>query len=284
MRRDSNPGGGSSGTPASFAPANGFPVACYRAFLDRLVPAFDVREVELRACREGVAPPPPDLRWSHYGDDVLQALDGRGDEPVVGIGHSMGAVATVFAASRRPDLFRLLVLIEPAMVPLRFAALGPLLPWAIKGRMEPMKGALQRRDRWPDRAAYLDEMRRHPAFKRFDDDALRALADGAVREREGGVELVFPKSWEARACGCPPWILPELRRLETPVLALRGKPSVFLAARNRRRWERAAPGTRFVDFPELGHLLPLEAPDRAADAVVRGVRSILAGDSHHPGA
>lgn len=52
----------------------------------------------------------------------------EGLSQVVGAGHSMGAVATMFAALKQPSLFTKLVLIEPVILPPDFIAQARLQP------------------------------------------------------------------------------------------------------------------------------------------------------------
>ena len=50
------------------------------------------------------------------GADCLGLLRG-GWRDVIGVGHSLGGVLTLYAAIRRPDLFRALVFIDPVFLP-----------------------------------------------------------------------------------------------------------------------------------------------------------------------
>ena len=55
--------------------------------------------------------------WSQMADDLIESLDGVKAKGIVGIGHSLGGVLTLYAAVKRPDLFSKVILIDPTMLP-----------------------------------------------------------------------------------------------------------------------------------------------------------------------
>src|SRR5258707_12837018 len=121
----------------NLAYANGFPPQIYRAALEPLFKDYHVISLHARPLWGDSAPAPESLTsWEQLGDDLLAALDGFTDQPVIGIGHSVGGVATLFAAVKRPDRFSRLVLIEPTL-------LAPHLLWAM--RLLESRGNRQRR-------------------------------------------------------------------------------------------------------------------------------------------
>ena len=95
--------------------ANAYPFGSYETFLK----ALNGRVFGLgnRATWAETEQPDRSTHWHHYADDLMTFLEQRNEGPVVGIGHSMGAVTTCFAASKRPDLFSALILIDPVFVP-----------------------------------------------------------------------------------------------------------------------------------------------------------------------
>ena len=108
------------------------------------------------------------------------AVDAGLEEGHAGVGHSLGAVATMMAARKEPQRFRALALIEPVFLP-------PHVLQAIRAHPKLaaerpfVLSALRRRDRWPSRA---------DAFARF-----REIADEIVAlarfGRDHDVEMRF---------------------------------------------------------------------------------------------
>ncbi|MEM7151974.1 MAG: alpha/beta hydrolase [Myxococcota bacterium] len=270
---------------AHFYHANGFPFGAYRGLLEALSGSLHVVGLEMRPLWPDAAEPPRWFRWHHYADDLIEALDQTQSGPVVGIGHSMGASATVFAAARRPDLFSALVLIEPAFVTRWLTAIEPVVPFALRRRMEPARGTLRKSGRWPSRDAFLGSYRGRGLFRRVEEPALQAFADAAVAPSpDGGVQLVYPRAWEAHNYMCPTSIWADLRRVTVPVIVIAGDPSIFTPRGTWQKWGRRHP--EHVRHHEVGygHLLPLEAPGRVARIVSSELGRVLRAPlrSHQP--
>ena len=81
-----------------FAHANGFPSATYAKLFDALAPDYRVRHLG----QHGHDPRfPVDDNWNNLVDELILHLE-QGDEPVWGVGHSLGGVLHYHAALRRP--------------------------------------------------------------------------------------------------------------------------------------------------------------------------------------
>ena len=101
---------GGEGAVIHFAHANGYPPQCYQAFIDPFLKQYQVLGIKHRPLwpsDSGV----PSGTWSQFADDLIAFFDQQGLRNVVGMGHSLGAIATLQAAIKRPDLFSTLVLI-----------------------------------------------------------------------------------------------------------------------------------------------------------------------------
>ena len=97
--------------PIHFAHANGFPAQSYQYFLEQLHPhpvsyvnVLGEGEYRLRYPWDG---------WSLFGKEIVEAIERQHDEPVIGLGHSLGGVAVFHAARMRPDLFRKVIILDP---------------------------------------------------------------------------------------------------------------------------------------------------------------------------
>jgi pimeloyl-ACP methyl ester carboxylesterase len=261
---------GGRGPLILFAHANGFPPRAYRHFALPLLPRHRVWGITQRPFRpEARTADLPD--WHPLGDDVLRLLDDRGIREVIGVGHSLGGVAMLYAASLRPELFRALVLIEPVFLPPAFiAGLRRDPGWAAE-HLPLTRTALGRRRRFPDRAAAFAHWRPKPVFARVPDEVLRDHVDAALREAADGsgeLELACPPEWEAHIYATPPtdvWDM--VPRIAPPTLGLRGADTDTITPEAWALWQRLQPGATFVEMPELGHLLPLEAPEAVAGVV-----------------
>lgn len=281
-----DPVNGAQGAPAeanapaawlNIAHANGYPPRCYRALAEALSSRFHVVGLPTRPMAAAARGDWASLRtWRPLADDLVGLVDDlvrvRGTGPIVGLGHSLGGVLTMYAAVARPDLFRHVVLIDPVFIE----------PWALRAmdaegddgaspRAALVRGAVGRRDRFADAAEAFAHFRPKPVFERFDDAALADYVAGALTDDgAGGLTLTIPRDWEAQIYRTPPadvWdVLPQL---SVPTLAIRGAASDTLTAAAWQRWRTAQPAATFVELPGVGHLLPFEAP-RAVAAVILG--------------
>lgn len=250
----------SSGPPAHFYHANGFPIGLYEPLLTRLGSRLNLSALPMRPTWPTPGPPPRQRNWRIYVDDLLRHLETRNDGPVIGMGHSMGAACTVMAAHRRPDLFDSLILIETVMVTRWIYRLMRLMPGAVMLRTQPSKGTLNKRHCWGNRDEFYAAWSQHRTYQQFDVEGLQALREHAVRDTpDGNVELVFDKAWEAHNYTLPPYLIEMLADLTVPVVSIQTRPSIYCAASLWKEWRTRCPDTQFIESPEFGHLLPLES-------------------------
>jgi len=94
---------------AHFYAANGYPVQVYEPLMKLLSERFQLEALHNRAQWPNIGQPKKNISWQTYANDLIHFLDRRQQTGIVGIGHSMGATSTIFAAAKRPDLFSQLI-------------------------------------------------------------------------------------------------------------------------------------------------------------------------------
>jgi len=259
---------GGQGTPVLFAHANGYPPGSYRQLLDRLGAGCRVVAVRHRPLWGAPEPPAGRLRWGTFADDLLDTLDTSGLERPWLLGHSMGGTIGLLAASRAPERFRGLLLLDPVFLPTRFVLGARLLPRRRRERMPMIRRALARPRAFADRAEAFAFYRGKRAFRDLDDAALWDYVSASCRPAAGGgLELAFPAPWEAAIYGSAPLVWPALARVRLPMLGLRGEQSDTLTAAMFLRWGRLQPRAELHSCPG-GHLFPLEHPAPVAQRVL----------------
>ncbi|MEJ2746327.1 MAG: alpha/beta hydrolase, partial [Anaerolineae bacterium] len=100
---------GGAGMTIHFAHANAYPPGCYRQFLEALLSHYRVLAIEQRPLWPR-SDPQELSSWELLADDLIRFFEQAGLEEVIGVGHSLGGVATMYAAVKRPSLFRKLIL------------------------------------------------------------------------------------------------------------------------------------------------------------------------------
>ena len=244
--------------PIYFAHANGFPPSSYQPIIDALAEQREVVSYLQRPLWQPT-PDPGDLKnWSQLADDVTAFFDQNNMKNVVAVGHSLGSVTAFMAAQKRPDLFKALVMIEPVAFSRWFCGLIKVMPWLFKKRVPIIKKALNRPDHFNDIQAAFDFHRRPRVFKRINDAHLWHYIRAAFYQQSSGdVRLVFPRDWEAHIYATVGHFRNQLLKSKLPILAMRGSRTDTLSAKFWSKW-KTNQNHQFVDFPNNGHLLPLE--------------------------
>jgi len=253
---------GGEGPLVHLAHANGFPPGTYRPLARTLTDHYRVLALPARPLWPG-SRPECFSTWHQLADDLIQALDDRGLTSILAVGHSMGGVATLWAAVARPELFRAVTLVDPVILPPgRLWVLRALRRLGDRWHHPLVRGALRRRRVWPSRLACYESYRDKPFFARWPDESLWAYVEAGTRDLDDGrVALAYPPAWEARIFETIPtdvWqAVPDLR---VPTLILRGELSDTFLPASQARMARLLPHARFAVVPGAGHLAPMERP------------------------
>ncbi len=256
---------------AIFMAANGFPVRSYDFLLEPLAESLPLIGLENRGARLGAALPPRDFSWRHHAADLLQALETHGaSEPVIGIGHSIGATVTTLAAARSPTRFRALVLIDPATIPGRWLPwVARLLPWTT-AKMPLVQRTRRRRVQWESHEDFARYHAEKAAYRHFTPRAMQDYARAGLRPAGRGYELAYSREWEAWNFQRTAFLWPALRKLKMPVLLLRGEHSYLHPSDEfERHCRRLGANVEVITVEGTGHMLPQEAPERVL-SLIRG--------------
>ena len=255
---------GGNGPLLHFAHANAYPPRCFQQLIHQLLPHYHVIGIYHRPLWPGSQP--KDLTsWEMIGDDMLRFFAEQGVEQLVGVGHSMGAVATMFAAVKRPSLFTKLILIEPVVLPPVFIAEVQDDPEQLD-QLPIISHAHQRRFQWPNRQAAFNHFRRRKAFHRWPDEALRDYVNYGLRDAAGQVTLTYTREWEAhcyRLAAYPAWQL--IPQITPPLLVIRASNTDSLWPESWQLWQEIQPQTTFIQIEDAGHMVVMEQPTLIAN-------------------
>lgn len=230
------------------------------------------------------------MDWASVASDVLAALTRLEwtDEPVHGIGHSMGGAAMLLAEQARPGTFASLTVVEPIVF--------PSVDGLAEGDNPLAAAALRRREHFES----LDAARANFSAKRpmatFVPEALDGYlrggfttgdsptadgrpSDGSSSTREGGIRLCCAPATEAECyrMGTRHGAFERLSEVGCPVAVVCGTDGGFPA--------QVAPAiAAALPFGELhvldgaGHFAPFERPDAVAEVVTTTIRSANTAD------
>ena len=258
-----------TGPPLHFLHANGYPPECYQPFLELLKTQYHVFGMLLRPLWPD-SDPTKIRDWHPFSDDLLNFLANTNNTPVIGVGHSIGAVVTLRAALRDPGRFRALILLDPVLfVPSRLLIWILVRTMGLGNKVHPkIPGALKRRRHFDDLDLVFRGYRNREVFRYMSDDNLKTYIEGITRRTEHGYELVYSPEWESHIYltglrDFDIWRgLPELR---VPTLFIRGAETDTFLENAARFVQRKQPRARVETLPQSTHLLPLERPQEVFD-------------------
>ncbi len=280
---------GGDGQPLHFLHANGYPPACYEPLFDLLKTEYRVFGMYLRPLW-GNAKPEEIRSWHPFSEDLLHFLaermerngGGGSAEPVIGVGHSIGAVVTLRAALKEPERFKALILIDPVLfTPRRIILWNFVLAMNLGERAHPaIAGAKTRRRTFDDLETVFRRYRNRGIFRYMSDEHLRIYIQGITRKAESGYELVYSPEWEAQIYLTSLQdfdIWRNLPKLEVPTLFIRGAETDTFLEGAARLVKKKQPKVKIEALPKSTHILPLERPQEVFGIMQSFLNSLEAG-------
>lgn len=257
-----------------FAHANGVPSKVYTKLFDLLKDQYDVIYVSLLGTDQRY---PIDNNWSNFADQVIDSIVQQSNgRKVIGLGHSLGSVATFLASFKRPDLFEQAILLDPPLImgkaSLFFNLAKTFFPKKVD-QITPAHLSLRRRDHWESRQQAAELLRPKGFYQHFDGDCFQAYIDHALTEDHvrGGVTLTIPKDVEVAIFRSGPsyWWLPHPQP-QIPVDLVIGSDSPFL----KRKFPQIVKKKFNIPFTVTsgGHMFPLEHPVETVELVKQLIR------------
>jgi pimeloyl-ACP methyl ester carboxylesterase len=184
---------------------------------------------------------------------------------LVGVGHSAGATTLARVAAGNRARFRRLVLIDPIL----FDPVGDADYLADENPM-----AARTRNRrlvWSSRDEMYASYRHRPPYETWTETALRTYVTyGSFDRPDGEVELWCPGRIEAQIYENAGRVsaFEALRKVDVPVLVVRGEHSDSFHADRAQRALNCLPAGRLVTIDGTSHYIPMEEPRRVAQLVL----------------
>lgn len=268
---------GGGGIPTHFMHGNGFCAGTYTPFLKILIGELHIVASDARGHGASTHPTGERIRhWRIFAEDVQHIVTRTLKPPVIGMGHSLGAVSTYISAALYPQLFAILILIDPVIFP-------KTLLWKIKlaklfglrGRFPLARKARQRRSSFKSKqSAFKRYTSGHGIFKTWSKEFVAAYLEcGLLVKDEKTALLRCDPELEAQIFESVPvdvWSYAE--KIKCPVLVLRGEHSDAFTPETARRLTQINPKFRIVTIPDSGHFLTMEKPEVCAHEILEFIK------------
>lgn len=247
-----------------FSHANGFPAETYRKFFHYLKQHYQVRFINMH----GHDPDYPVTdNWHILVQELMDYITRTYQEPVVGVGHSLGGVLTFMAAVQRPELFTAIILLDsPVFGSFRSRLLQFAKQVRLIDRVTPAHRAKARRDEWPNYAEAVAYFRSKALFHHFDPDCVEDYVRYGTFKSAHGIKLKFDKAIEYQIFRTLPHHLSRYRgQLQIPGAIIYGTQSIFVRPSDVANMQKYF---HIKGVPITGgHLFPFECPQLAAETV-----------------
>lgn len=271
---------GGHGPVVHLAPANGFPPETYLPALAPLLPDHRIVSLPPRAMWPDAGPPPETPgSWTTLGEDLLAGIRQHDLPPLIAVGHSFGAVASLLAAVRDRPRFRALAMLDPTILPP--SIMDQLRAQRRTGEMSfrPLvQGARKRRERFSSEKEAFSYWRGKPLFTDWSDDAVARYAKAMLRPNgDGDFILTWPGAWEAHyyeSFYTESW--DDIGKLDPtlPILIVGGTESDTLLPEARDLLRERIPWATRKTLPGYGHLFPHAVPEQTGRILAEWVSGL----------
>jgi pimeloyl-ACP methyl ester carboxylesterase len=276
---------GGAGPQAHFLHGNGFCAGTYSPFIKHLSEELHIFASDIRGHGSSDQPSIQRIRsWTIFAEDLKTLIEQTMVPPVIGMGHSLGAVTTYIAAAKYPHLFSGLILIDPVILPKRLLwliaavkllGLGGNIPLARKARR-------RRRNFQSKKEALRLFTAGRGIFKNWSKEFVHAYLECGLLEKdsESAVLRCDPELEAQIFESVPIGVWRYAKKISCPVLALRGEFSDTFFADAAERLKGRISNYELKTIPNSGHFIPMEKPQACADAISDFVHRKLGSSVH----
>lgn len=256
-----------------FAHANGFPAKTYNKLFLYLKNDFEINYLERHAHNPKF---PVTDGWERLRDELLEEIEKRYTEKIIGVGHSLGGVLHFLVAVEKPELYKAIILLDaPIISRLSSGGVRLLKSLNLIDRFSPSQTTRFRRNLWQSKREVYEHFKQKEKFAGFDDAVLHDYAEHATIETNRGIELLFKPSIEAKIYRALPHNLPKFRgRLKVPAAYIGGTNSQEAKMARLSFMKKYFPFDFY--FLKGTHLFPFEKPRETAAAIKSAVAHLLA--------
>ncbi len=264
---------GGDGLQAHFLHGNGFCAGTYTPFIQYLVDDLHILASDVRGHGGSDQPRVERIRhWDIFAEDLRILIEEKMTAPVIGIGHSLGAVTTYIAAAKYPHLFDGIILIDPVILPRRLLWLLAIVKLlGLRGIIPLAKMARRRRRLFKGKQEALRLFAAgRGIFKNWSKEFVHAYLEcGLLEKDEKTAILQCDPELEAQIFeSIPQNVWRYASKINCPVLAIRGESSDVFYEDAANRLKTSIADIELQTIAHSGHFPPMEKPQECADLIL----------------
>ena len=256
---------GGHGVPLLMTHGNGLNAGMWTTVVPHLSDTFQCWGLDFRG--HGASRPQDDdmsVERSRFTDEVLAAVNALGGEPMLAVGHSLGAASLLHAELRQPGTYRGMYLYEPVLVPDGFP-----MP---DSDHELVVASRRRRIRFATVDEAYERFMSKPPFSHCEPEAVRAYVEiGTYPSGDDAVRLSCSGDTEARIYESGvPMDFDDFGAVTCPVVIARGDAYAQwneIPPRVAQPIAEALGNGRLEAFSELSHFGPMENGELVAQSI-----------------
>ncbi len=264
--------GAAPGAKVHLLHANGFCAGTYSPFVKHLIDDMHVVASDLRGHGDSDQPNLKRIsNWHIFADDLKILIEQTMSPPIIGMGHSLGAVTTYIAAAKYPHLFSAIILIDPSILPRRrllwFAALRMV---GLAGNRQLAQLARRRRKIFQGKSEALKRFTSgRGIFSSWSKEFVEAYLECGLLEKDSETAVLkCDPELEAQIFESVPHdVWRYAKQISCPVLAIRGAHSDVFTAESAARLKQLMPDCELVTIPDAGHFVPMGKPQQCARVI-----------------
>jgi pimeloyl-ACP methyl ester carboxylesterase len=204
--------------------------------------------------------------WQKLADTVADAVykqaNVKENGPLIGIGHSMGAVLTLLAAVKYPDLFSEIILLDPVLFKNEMIIAQQLMRATGAWRHGALvKSVSNRTATWPSLKVMESEIAIKPFYKPWHPQVISDYCNySTITNSDNSVELSCSPKWESSIFGSyPKGLWKAVRTVKLPTNILVANKTYFFIP---TAVQRAAKINKKIQWQKFGnhHCFPMEQP------------------------
>jgi pimeloyl-ACP methyl ester carboxylesterase len=266
-----------SGPLVHFLHGNGFCAGTYAPFIELLIGEFHIIASDVRGHGgSGQLIMEPIRNWTIFAEDLKLLIEQTMTPPVIGMGHSLGAVTTCIAAAKYPHLFAGVILLDPVILPRRLLwLLAAARRLGLAGNIPLARVARRRRRNFRGKKEALKLFTAgRGIFKTWSKEFIHAYLECGLLEKDSETAVLkCDPELEAQIFESVPLsVWGYAKKVSCPVLAIRGELSDTFRDDPARQLKNVIGDYELVTIPDSGHFVPMEKPRECAQIILDFVR------------